>query len=201
MLSISRLFVNVGFEAYNNFPEGGYLKFPFSVLKTCGNLSRTYAALWAMEQGRKPIRTPAPLARNGCLPVDTIKKQLRTMLDQGTLRRCFTEKGAEYRLSPNMLETLSHVYADSMPHIQVPRIWFHFWPDATFSELLLLGFYRFKCTTSKGEAISCSLTHSQIAEMIGFSSDTWKRSAKWLDGHGLICRTRNRQGYSVTLPN
>ena len=63
-------------------PVGGFLIFPFAILKTYGSLSRTLAAFWAIPSIRKTGRATVNLktvARYGCIPLGTLKRQKREL--------------------------------------------------------------------------------------------------------------------------
>ncbi|MCH8043015.1 MAG: hypothetical protein IID44_04790 [Planctomycetes bacterium] len=85
-------------------------------------------------------------------------------------------------------------------HIQVPRVWFHFWPDLSFPALLLLGFCRFSCGAKWDKSRAFGVRNSQLVHLLGYSDDTWQRAGAELDAAGLILRERTKQGYRVTLP-
>lgn len=212
MILDNPFFCNIGFNDCCPYPEGGFLKFPCEILQQFGVYSRTITALWAMEQTRFPTRIPAALARNGCMPVKTIKKHIAKLLvddDDNNLGLCSkrTDKGLEYFASRRLRAVMQETYNDlDQSFVQIPRIWFHFWPDATFTELLLLAFYRFKLTRDCGEPYPhpCRFTMKQIQERLGFSVRTWERSAQDLERRGFIVREKQHKGhtvYAVRLPS
>lgn len=203
MVSLTPFFVNVGFDDYVKYPDNGFLKYPYALLKTVGVKTRFWASYWAMSNAPKPIYSPAPLAACGCMPAKTIKKQIAELVREQVLLPWATERGIEYRPTREMSQAVALAYSNGQPFVKVPRTWFHYWPDMTFTETLLLGLYHYKLHGQGFDRLyphPCKFTMQEIQSCLGFDVRTWRRAADSLQQRGLIVRERNSRGYAVTLP-
>src|SRR5688572_25331379 len=107
MLSSKSVFVNVCYDANNKFPENGFLKYPYVLLRAYGVKARFWASYWAMSSTPRPTYSPAPLAACGCMPAKTIKGQIAELVRNQVL----LPLGREYRPTHDAWIALSQAYS------------------------------------------------------------------------------------------
>jgi len=193
MIPTNPFIVNSGFDSPSKivcrYRTGGHLVYPLSLLKSVGSLTQAYSSAWAMSTAPRPKYTPAVLAKNGCVPVRTMKRYF-SRLSEHQISLCPDDNRRWWKKT--------FLGGD---YIQIPRAWFFEYPDATFTELLLRGWFGYKCRENKtGLPVPYRVSNSRLVELMGFNRNVWGRAGKALENRGCIVRRLLQRGYEVSIP-
>jgi len=186
-------------------PDKGFIQLPFSLLQSYG-VARTHT-LAALMQTPGVQRTGTTDARQdsiaywGCIALRTFERQLAECQALGLVSNPgrVSHGRAYLTLAPDIRAMFGRESAGY--RLQLPKEWFARYEGTAVNatDLALYAYYRFR--SNEGRSF-CTDTFGQIADSIGGSERSWRRSAEKLHARGMIKRAEmKRRNFSVTLPS
>ncbi|PHR95940.1 MAG: hypothetical protein COA78_29330 [Blastopirellula sp.] len=196
-------------DHFPDYPEGGFIKLPLEIVREVKQDSQLIAGLWtvpAIRRGGKIDLSLKKIANSACLPYRTAQDQLKRLEKKGMVilhgknaygnRFMSVSNKAREAYKNNKVEGANGFYA----HLQIPREWFHNYADLSFSELVVLAFYQYRCRIKTDRLGYCIDTFEETSNYLGLNVDRIKTITRKLEHLKLINRHEFKGRKVTSIP-